>query len=371
MRVFEGVSECGKALIGIENKYLRVCTQKRTISLNDISYLEASNDSIKFIFNNTAVIVSGLSKEEIQQIEDTYKTKRMITKAEVQTVLKRDIQLQRTYLNLKEEERPLFYKVFADRLLNEVSLSEIDQLENLSSRKRAQFVLSNPQALKAFFQLNLPFTEFVSQLFSGYILMNQEKNLVDKAIQSILSRGGEMDRLNIYSCLLESAWEDTSKIIQVSDTLSFSGAPLNPSITECISAESTLPNREEEREAFNENRTETENKDVETIPNPFYSLSQPERILQAPIIQINQVPGEQRLTIPPSLLKRLRETSRLIFKSKEHPESIQNLIHTIEQTFKEETKRILTPEEWSLALSSIHRISPSRFLKITKEASNQ
>ncbi|KAI5190137.1 hypothetical protein NECID01_0830 [Nematocida sp. AWRm77] len=344
MKVFEGRAKTQRVLVGIENKYMQVRSPLFSFGLADVrSFLVSFSPSpvLAMTVPSGVVELEGLSKHELEEVREVLSTQRVLSKEDIKDITKKDLQLQQVYQHITEEEAELFYTTFGDRLIGSLKDSEINPLEVLSGRKKAKFVFSNQTLIKVFFQMALPFDAFVKDLFSGLIFANQAENAVDKAVMEELKRtSSPLERLNAYSFLLQSTW-DIHPLKRTSLPEHAVQEVLNPNLIRNLSQ---IEHAEETPESH------------------AFSLDIPET-LAAPVITPGTVEDIKRVPIPLSILRRLRETSRLVAKHSTSTELIKKTTQRLEQFFKEEVRRRFSPEQGEIALSSVHRILPSRFLK--------
>ncbi|OAG31935.1 hypothetical protein NEDG_00410 [Nematocida displodere] len=336
MKVFEGKVRGQRALVGVDDKYVCIVTPALAINLSDIVSAKVHPAFLTITTATTSFELEQLSHEEIETINDAIATKRMISKEEIHEVIKRDAELNELYQNIQEGEEALFYKTFGARIMQGSKQTDPESFEGLSSKKKAKFVLANPELTKTFFQLTLPFNLFLKELFSGFVLANQQENEVDRVLLSQLGRSSSpTERINAQSLLLQSGWD-------VWDRPAPKAAPgtrdevLNPNLTESISL-----------------RPELTQKKHFQVPG----------LLSIPKISIGTIENTKRVLLPPELLRRLREVSRLVAKSKVHTELIATTVERLEQFFREETRRRLSPEQREAAILAVTRILPSRFMK--------
>ncbi|KAI5170805.1 hypothetical protein NEFER03_0264 [Nematocida sp. LUAm3] len=342
MKVFEGQAKKDRVLIGVNKRYVCLVSFHWFIDMSRIISAEHTNSSITIRTDSESIVVDDLNLEDITEVYKAISSKRMLRRDEIKESIKKDTQLAHYYQNITEEEESLFYKTFGERIINSSSKQTVDLLESNSSRKKALFILSNPLLIRIFFQMNMPFQEFVKEAFSGAILLNQEENEVDKAIFLHLKQENTcIGRLNAFSFISQSTWEEDSPVKKEEIT----AAPpkksefINPNLFTGLSKDSSSHIK--------------------------HTLAFP-KDLSSPEISVQRVDTPKSIDIPLSLLKRIRETSRLIYKNRENKENIKDLEKAakhLEHIFREESRRRFSEEDGEIAVRLVSRILPSRFLQ--------
>lgn len=341
MRVVEALGNKERCLIGMDRKYLRVCSASFCVLLEDIT---AATDN-KIETGSSAVVLEGISSADLLLIRQIVESRRTLTKEEIEESIKKDHQLSSQYKHIEKEEEKIFYQTFSERILSQSSPGPHSSLSALqSSKKRARYVLASRVLLSAFFKMNILFGDFLSKLFSGSIVAGKEENEVDRVILLELRRGkGPLERLNALSLLIESTWEDSTekkekqKLSQKGNITqkgkpSAEKPPLNPMLFKM------------EKEELQPPRS--------LHPNP---------VLTPPEIKVKQVRKTSTHALSMRLLQRMREISRLVIKSR-NKSAIREAAERVEYVFKEEARRKFSSEEGKYAADLIKRISPTRFL---------
>jgi len=352
MRVFEARFEGVRVLIGVDAKYMKICTPSRIFDLSEISSSASSlsplpHITVKILGSGETLKISHLTKEEVEKMEETIGSKEKITSEEVSQVIKQDLQLSAFYKNITKEAQGLFYAVFGDRIIENLKDPEIDPGQALSSKKKAKYVLSNPTLVSVFLKMSVTFSEFVAKLFGGFIFLNQAENEVDKMVFLELGRSScQLERLNVFSFLQQSADRDAVLLLRPPKQGAGAriGNVLNPNLIKNTAGAGA----------------QTEKK----------KSSVPE-ILKVPEIVLEKIEQIRKTNVPLEILQRLRETSRLVAKQKKPTEDVEKSVGRIEQIFREETRRTMSEEEGEFAIHAVNRIVPSRFIRNSRGQNSQ
>ncbi|KAI5184986.1 hypothetical protein NEHOM01_0537 [Nematocida homosporus] len=335
MRVITARTQTHPLLIGLDEKYLKLASPHFVIDLHDISQIQRQNQKTIITTPEHHLEIEGLSLSDSDQIIEVVQKKRMISQDEIKTLIKQDIQLNHLYQNIATEEQQLFYKTFGDRIISRTKKSDPDLTSLHSSRKKAQYVLTNRTLLNVFFKMNIDFDQFVKDLFTGYVIANQEENEVDKMLLVELKRGsGPVERLNAYSMIEESEWTSWTPTERPQLPLKTRDI-LNPGLFQNIPKPKPIA--------------------ISTSPTAPATLTPPQ-------IQVSTLKPITTIPIPTPLLRRMRETSRLVAKTKVSTKTSTSTAMALEQIFREETRRRFSEKDGEVALLAINRILPTRFI---------
>lgn len=357
MKVFEGRYESQRVIIGVDEKYLRICSANIAVDLHEVSTAKILEEtpyatspvvlpvSIRIQTDKIQMDIEGLKREDADLIVLAVQNKAAVTKKELTEILRRDVELGLLYRNMGEEDEQMFYSTFAERIVRSATQSDVDVLDTISGKKKAKFILSSTVLMQVFFSLSLSFGEFVRQAFSGCILSSGTENEVDKQIFNHMNRtSSTVERLNVRSFLLQSIW-DTPQEPEPEDK----NPRKAPEETQDVLNPMLLRSRKPEKK---QDPTKSELKTLQPLP-----------ALSLPQIETGSIEAIPRINIPRKVLVQMRDLSRIVWKNKAKRELLERAVTKMEQTFKEDTRRNLSSSDGHLASQLLAPILPSRFLR--------
>lgn len=356
MKVFEGKCGSQRVVLGVDEKYLRICSADASVDLHEVSTAEileetpsagtpgAISASIRIETAQIQMVIEGIKREDAELALLAVHNKAAVTKKELSEILRRDVELGLLYRNMGEEDEQMFYSTFAERIVRSATQPDVDVLDNISGKKKARFVLGSTVLMRAFFELVLSFAEFVRQVFSGCILSSGPENEVDKQIFALMGRSSStVERLNVRSFLLQSVWD-------------------SPQETE-VEGRSPRKAPDVTRDVLNPMLLRGRMSEGKEVQKPGLQSLQPLPALFLPPIQTGSIEAIPSINIPRKVLVQMRDLSRIVWKNKAKRELLERAVARMEQTFREDTRRNLSSSDGHLASRLLAPILPSRFLK--------
>lgn len=344
MKVFECKIDGERCLIGVSRKYLKIVTKNRTVDIEQVSATEIKGDRLFVVIEGQKdhLQIEGLERKDLENIQETVKSKRMISKEEIAEAIKKNIQLQKTYKNINQKEHKIFYKIFGEILLKTVRKEESTNLDQKTSSEKARFILSNRTAITAYFRMNISFSLFVGYFYGGFLMIGAAENEVDEEVFKIHERPiSPVERINVRSMILQDSVEEPEEIKQKTNTQKKDHL-INPDLVRLLN------------EKFL-NRSDLEK---ESVP----LLRREKIVAQPPRLTVRTIKPLRRVGIPIDILRRMKEVSRLIYKNKNASDEIRDISNSLQQSLKEEIRRKLPIEEGDAVMMAIGRIVPTRFI---------
>ncbi|KAH9387339.1 uncharacterized protein NEMAJ01_2235 [Nematocida major] len=344
MKVYECTVNGERGIIGVDRKYLKICTRHEILGMEDISEISQDKADLAVLLHSKRTLnVHGLDDACAATLLETGKSKRMISKEEISDSIKRNIQLQKSYRSISPAEHRVFYRIFGESLLKGARPNEPLKIEQASSSGKAKFLISNRTAMQAYFNMDIPFGVFVKCFYSGYLTTGSPENDVDLEIFRILKRPiNPMERVNVQSMVQQDIAETPAEPIKKKPAPAKKEHLINPCLV------NPLVSRESDKSSECSRG----------------KLGRP--ILFPPKIRISSIHPIRRVGIPVEILRRMKEISKLVFKNKASSEDLEEISNNMQQSLKEEIRRKLPIEEADAVILAISRISPSRFLNALK-----